>query len=418
MASSVRSPSSAFPPPAARPSIDAFFSYGFRPFFLGASAYAVLAMGLWLGWIASAAAGWSQAWFPIVGSTFAWHAHEMVFGFAVAAIGGFLLTAVPNWTGALPLSGPPLGLLFVVWFLGRMAMGFSSLVPYSLVIAVDVAFLPLLGGFAAFQLFTRPVARNLIFLAIVAALTVCNIAFHLGNAGYLEADPLAAIRTAMLLVILMIAVIGGRIIPAFTHNWLNAKRPPVPMPRRNFRLDAIALGALLLFVVLDAIGADRSLVGVVAAVATVANGVRLVLWRGMATRAEPIVWVLHVGYAWIIVGLMLAAFAAFSDEVPTAAVMHAFGTGAIGTMILAVMSRASLGHTGRRLIAPPAVVGTYYLVTLAAVLRVIAPFLPPAHYTTLLVGAGIAWIGAFLLFALVYAPILTTPRVHMKLSHR
>ena len=416
MAPSVRYSTPALPPPAARPSFDAFFSYGFRPFFLGAAVYAVLAMLLWLGWIASVAGGWPQSFLPVAGSPFVWHPHEIVFGFATAAIGGFLLTAVPNWTGALPLSGPPLVVLFAVWLAGRVAMGLSAFVPYPVVMIVDGAFLPLLGGFAAFQLFTRPAARNLVFLAMIVAMMVCNILSHLGNGGYLDVDPLAAVRVAMLIVIVMIAVIGGRIIPAFTHNWLNGLRPPVPMPRRILWLDMTALISLVVFVLFDSIGAGWALVCTAAFVAAIANGARLVLWRGFATRTEPIVWVLHLGYGWIVVGLLLAALSAVTNAVPAAVVSHAFGTGAIGTMILAVMSRASLGHTGRRLVAPRAIVATYYLVTLAAVLRVAAPLLPSEVYSPVLLAAGLAWAGAFLLFALVYAPILTTPRVHMKLS--
>ncbi|HRN83330.1 MAG TPA: NnrS family protein [Hyphomicrobium sp.] len=418
MASSIRYSTSVLPPPEARPSFDAFFSYGFRPFFLGAAAYAVFAMLLWIGWIASVAGGLPQNWLPVAGSPFTWHAHEIVFGFAAAAIGGFLLTAVPNWTGALPLSGPPLVVLFAVWVAGRIAMGLSGLVPYTLVMIVDGAFLPLLGAFAAVQLFTRPAARNLVFLAMIVAMMVSNIFSHLGNAGYLNVDPMAAIRAAMLIVIVMIAVIGGRIIPAFTHNWLNGQRPPVPMPRRVFWLDMTALISLVVFVLFDAIGAGWVLVGTAASVAAIANGARLVLWRGFATRAEPIVWVLHVGYGWIVIGLVLAALSAFTNDVPAAVVSHAFGTGAIGTMILAVMSRASLGHTGRRLVAPRAIVATYYLVTLAAVLRVVAPLLPSELYSPMLLAAGLAWAASFLAFTLVYAPILTTPRVHMKLSSR
>ena len=418
MASSVRYSTFSSPPPAARPSFDAFFSYGFRPFFLGATVYAVFAMLVWLGWIASVAFGWPQGWLPIAGSPFAWHAHEIVFGFATAAIGGFLLTAVPNWTGALPLSGPPLIILFSVWLLGRVAMGLSALVPYPLVILVDGAFLPLLGGFAALQLFTRPAARNLVFLVMIVAMTICNIASHLGNAGYVDVDPMAAIRAAMLTVIVMIAVIGGRIIPAFTHNWLNGQRPPVPMPRRIFWLDMTALISLVVFVVFDTFGGGWVLVAAAALIAAIANGARLVLWRGFAARTEPIVWVLHLGYAWIVIGLFLAALSSVTNDIPPAVVSHAFGTGAVGTMILAVMTRASLGHTGRRLVAPPAIVATYHLVTLATVLRVVAPLLPSQSYSLMLLAAGLAWVATFVLFALVYAPILTTPRVHMKLSSR
>ena len=404
-------------PPAARPSFDAAFSYGFRPFFLGSAVYAALAMAVWLAWIVSAAAGWPQSWLPVAGSPFAWHAHEMVFGFAAAAVGGFLLTAVPNWTGALPLSGLPLVLLFVTWLAGRVALGLSALLPYPLAAALDVAFLPVLGAFAARQLFMRPAPRNLVFLALLAALTLCNVLFHLGNGGFLAVDPLAAIRTAVLIVIVMIAIIGGRIIPAFTHNWLHGTRLSVRMPQRIPWLDRAALASLVLFVLLEAGGVADALRGAVALVAALANGARLALWSGAATRKEPIVWVLHLGYAWIVVGLAASAVAAFTGLVPGALVTHAFGTGAIGTMVIAVMSRASLGHTGRRIIAPRSVVWAYHLVTLAAVLRVASPLAAPQHYAAMLAAAGLAWIGAFLLFALVYAPILTTPRVHTKLLH-
>jgi uncharacterized protein involved in response to NO len=401
---------------AARPSFEAVFSYGFRPFFLGAAVYAALAMAVWIVWIASAATGWSQNWLPVAGSAFAWHAHEMIFGFAAAAIGGFLLTAVPNWTGALPLSGPPLVLLFVVWLLGRMAMGLSAVLPYAVVAALDVVFLPLLGGFAARQLFIRPAPRNLVFLALIAALTLCNVVFHLANAGYSTFDPLAQVRTSMLLVIVMIAIIGGRIIPAFTHNWLHGNRPTSPMPKRIAWLDTAALASLILFVLLETLGISDKLAGGAALVAAIANGARLAFWGGAGARKEPIVWVLHLGYAWIVAGLALSALAAFTEVVPRAIASHAFGTGAIGTMIIAVMSRASLGHTGRRLIAPRSIVWAYHLVTLAAVLRVAGPSIAPQHYSIVLAAAGFAWIGAFFLFALVYAPILTTPRVHTKIA--
>ncbi|HEX2842351.1 NnrS family protein [Hyphomicrobium sp.] len=411
-----QSPSSA-PPSAARPSFEALFSYGFRPFFLGAAIHAVLVMTLWIAWIAWATAGWTQDWLPVAGSPYAWHAHEMVFGFAAAAIAGFLLTAVPNWTGALPLSGLPLAVVFVAWLVGRVAMGASALMPYPLAAALDLLFLPTLGGVAARQLFARSTLRNLVFLGLVAGMTVCNGLFHLGNGGYIDVDPLAATRAAMLIVIVMIAIIGGRIIPAFTHNWLNGKRPPLPMPQRIPWLDRSALASLVVFAVFEASGVSGMLLGTVALCAAVANGARLALWRGIATRSEPIVWILHIAYAWIVLALALAALASFGGGVPLPLVSHAFGTGAIGTMILAIMSRASLGHTGRRIVASRAIVVAYHLVTLSAVLRIGGPLLAPEYAAPLLAAAGLAWIGAFLLFAIVYAPILTTPRVHTKLAH-
>lgn len=400
----------------AEPSLDAVFSYGFRPFFLGAGIYAVLAMSVWPIWLIAAGMGWPQDWLRVAGSPFAWHAHEMVFGFAAAAIGGFLLTAVPNWTGALPLSGLPLVVLFGTWLLGRLAMGVSADLPYLAVAVIDVLFLPLLGAMAARQLFVRPAPRNLVFLVLVAAMTACNILFHLGNAGYFALDPLAAVRASILMVTLMVAIIGGRIIPAFTHNWLHTKHPSDPRPRQSVWLDRLALISLAVFVLLEIGGAPNAALGIAALIAALANGARLALWRGLATRSEPIVWVLHVGYAWIIVGLLLWAVAALWDAVPAAVVTHAFGTGAIGTMILAVMTRASLGHTGRRIIAARPTVWSYYLITLAAILRVVAPLLGADLYSAALTAAALSWIGAFAIFAFVYAPILTTQRVHTKVE--
>lgn len=403
---------------AARPSLEALFSYGFRPFFLGAAVFTVLWMCVWLVFVGSLAAGLSTDWLPVAGSPFAWHAHEMVFGFAAAAIAGFLLTAVPNWTGALPLSGSPLVILFLTWLAGRLAMALSGVLPYLLAAGIDVLFLPLLGAFAAQQLFVKPAARNLVFLLLLAAMTLSNVLFHLGTAGRIEFDPLAAARNAMLVVAVMIAIIGGRIIPAFTHNWIHLKRAGSALPRRVAWLDAASVLSIVLFATLTFAGLPEMWLGATAAVAAGLNGARLWLWRGWTTRSEPIVWVLHLGYAWIVVGLGLSAASAFQLGVPGSLASHAIGTGAAGTMIMAVMSRASLGHTGRPLVAPRPIVWAYLLLTLSAVLRVAGPLLVPAHQGPMLAAAALAWIAAFALFVVVYAPILTTPRVHTKLAAR
>ena len=396
--------------------LDALFSYGFRPFFLAAAVYAVLVMSLWLIWIATTAAVGLPDWLPVTGSPVAWHGHEMVFGFAAAAVAGFLLTAVPNWTGALPLSGTPLVLLFAVWLSGRIVMGVSGTLPDAIVAAVDLAFLPVLGASAGRQLFEKPALRNFVFLFIVAALTLCNVVFHLTTFGFLAIDPLAANRIGVLLVVIMIAIIGGRIIPAFTHNWLHLNGASGPMPRRLAWLDAASIIAIVIFVLLEALDAPDVLTGATALMAAAFNGARLMFWRGFAARKEPIVWVLHLAYAWIVVGLALSAAASFTGHVSAAIASHAFGTGAIGTMVMAVMSRASLGHTGRPLVAPRAIVAAYVLVTIAAAVRVAGPLLAPQHYGAILGAAGLAWVAAFTLFAIVYAPILATPRVHMKLK--
>lgn len=405
-------------PQKPQPSLEAFFSYGFRPFFLAAGAFAALLMTVWLAWVWETATGGSGTWLPVAGSPYAWHAHEMVFGFATAAIAGFLLTAVPNWTGALPLSGAPLVGLFVLWCAGRIAMAVSGLLPEWTAAAIDLAFLPALAGFAGRQLMVKPAPRNLVFLLLLAALVAGNAVYHLATQGVIAVDPLAVLRNGLLVVGLTIAIIGGRIIPAFTHNWLQGNGINGPMPRRIAWVDAASVLAIVAILLARIAGAPAGVEGIVALAAAVLNGVRLALWRGLATRREPIVWILHAGYAWLVVALALMAAASLTAYVPVSLAHHALGTGAIGTMILAVMSRASLGHTGRSIVAPPAIVMAYCLVSLSAFLRVAGPLLWPFYQGPVLVLAALAWIAAFVVFTVVYAPILTTPRVHAKLRPR
>jgi uncharacterized protein involved in response to NO len=220
----------------------------------------------------------------------------------------------------------------------------------------------------------------------------------------------------MLMVAIMIAIIGGRIVPSFTHNWLHLRENGVQMPRRINELDTASIVSIAVFAVFTISGLPDIWQGVAASLAAVLNAIRLLLWRGWSARREPIVWILHLAYAWLVIGLGLSAASAFHAGIPTSLASHAFGTGAAGTMIMAVMSRASLGHTGRPLIAPPMIVGAYVLVTVASLLRVFGPLLVPSHQPAILTLAALAWIAAFVVFAIVYAPILTTPRVHTKVA--
>lgn len=396
-----------------RPAItsEAFFSYGFRPFFLGASLWASISVMIWIVWLAWAHAGHQSVLPAAAHSPFAWHAHEMTFGFATAAIAGFLLTAVPNWTGAIPLSGRPLSILFFLWIGGRLVMLISASLHPTLVAAVDVSFLPVLAGCAARQLFLKPAARNLVFLVLVALLTLANAGFHLGSQGWAKIDPLAAARAGLLIVVIMITIIGGRIIPAFTRNWLHIRKIDSPYPLRHPTLDVASVLSVMAFVALATAEAPRGLTGGLALLAALLNGVRLIFWRGFTARGEPLVWILHLGYAWLVAGLALAALSMLASAVPLSLAMHALGTGATATMILAVMSRASLGHTGRPLRAPRLVVWSYCLVNLAALLRVLGPIAMPGNTLIVHVAAALAWIAGFVLFAIVYGPILTTERI-------
>lgn len=394
----------------------AFFSYGFRPFFLGAAVWAAVAMVLWLAWIAVHAAGGALTWITIADAPHVWHAHEMIYGFAAAAVAGFLLTAVPNWTGALPLAGRPLEVLFACWLVGRLAMAASALLPYPLVALADLVFLPLLGGFAARQLMVKPQRKNMVFVAMIAVLTVANAAYHLIEAGVIAADPLAPVRVALLTLVMMVTVIGGRIVPSFTHNWLHLNSVTGAMPRRNARLDQLSVASVAAVVLVSALPLADVWLGGTALAAGLVNAARLAGWRGLATWRSPIVIVLHVGYAWIVLGLLLLAAAKLGGPVSVASAMHALGTGGVGTMILAVMSRAALGHTGRPLVVRPSIAAAYALVSLAALLRAFGPLLAPAAYNALMIAAGLAWLAAFSAFAAVYLPVLVSPRVHQRTS--
>jgi len=398
-----------------RPSFQDFFSYGFRPFFLGAAVYAALLMPVWSVWIMTSAEG-GGSWLAVPGGPFAWHAHELIFGFALAAVAGFLLTAVPNWTGALPLSGSPLVALFLFWLAGRLAMTASPLLPYGVVAATDLAFVPALCIVAARQLLVKPAARNLVFLLLLAAITAANALYHAAAGGLIAHDPLDGPRAALMIIGLMITIIGGRIIPAFTSNWLHLNRPELRRPTRIGMLDAASVASVAAFAALAITWGPVSVPAALAAAAACAlNATRLILWRGWTTLNEPIVWVLHAGYAWVVVAMALFAVIGLKGSIPSSLAFHALSTGAAGTMILAVMSRAALGHTGRTLVAPRAIVWSYVLITLAALARVFGPLIFPAHTQAILTLAALAWTVSFALFAIVYAPILTTPRVHTKL---
>ena len=389
-----------------RASLRALFSYGFRPFFLGAGVFAVITMSIWIAWISLQGPPWAM----FGSSPFAWHAHEMIFGFAAAAVAGFLLTAVPNWTGALPLSGPPLVLLFGVWLAGRIAMLAAGVIGTVFAAGIDLCFLPLLGVSAARQLFIKPAARNLLLLAILAAMLGANVAYHLANTGLWPGQELGSIRFALMLLVLMIAIVGGRVIPAFTHNWLHLNTTSVRMPERFAWLDAAAIIGIAVVAALQLVPAPDWLQGCVALVAALSNGARLFLWRGTGTWRAPIVFILHIGYAWLVVGLLMMSAAAFGAGLPSIPAEHALGAGAVATTIMAIMTRASLGHTGREITAPNAVVLAYCLLTFAALLRVFGVHLAPAHYVDLLLTAAVAWVGAFALFVIAYVPILTMPR--------
>lgn len=369
-------------------------SAGFRPFFLCAGVWACLAMGLWLPLLA----GTLQL--PSLFDPVAWHFHEMVFGFVAAAIAGFLLTAIPNWTGRLPLQGWPLAGLVLLWLLGRICVAFSATIGGGLATVGDVAFLAVFLAVVGREIIAGRNWRNLPVLMALGLLIAANAMSHAGALGYADWGA-AGKRLAISVVLMLISLIGGRIIPSFTGNWLRrqgAEDLPTAFDRFDSAVLAVSGGALAAWVIFDL----TAMIGVLLLLAAAAHGLRLARWRGPATRREPLLWILHIGYGWLPLGLGLLGGSAWAPYLTTSA-LHALTVGAMGTMILAVMTRASLGHTGAALTADRGTLLVYLLVLAAAVARLIAPLLPEIYMALLHVAAG-TWIAAFALFTVLYLP--------------
>lgn len=375
----------------------ALFSYGFRPFFLFGALYAGFAVVLWLT-VYCGEITLHTAFMPRD-----WHIHEMLYGYVPAVVTGFLLTAIPNWTGRLPLQGGPLLVLVIGWGAGRLAVMFSGTIGWLPALVIDATFLPLVAAVAAREVVAGRNWRNLAVVGLVSLLAVGNILFHLeshvsGGADY-------STRAGIAVIVILITMIGGRIVPSFTRNWLvreNPGRLPAPLARFDMIVIAASAVALLTWIAQpSAMTAGYALVA-----AGLLQLVRFSRWAGDRTLREPLVLILHLGYAFLPLGFLLTGLAAF-DLIPAASGIHAFA-GAIGTMTLAVMTRASLGHTGRALHASVATQGIYAAIVLAALARVVATLVP--EQTIILIAlAAVLWSAAFLGFVIVYGPIVCTP---------
>jgi uncharacterized protein involved in response to NO len=380
----------------------AIFATGFRPFFLGASVWAALAIPLWL---AAYAGGLVM---PSLLAPVVWHVHEMVFGFAAATVAGFLLTAIPNWTGRMPLQGMPLAVLVGLWAIGRLAVLFSGAIGPLAAAVADLSF-PLVFLLVV----TREVLagnnwRNLPMLGALSLLLVGNLLVHLEALGFVGAAALGN-RIGLVTLLMLISLVGGRIIPSFTRNWLTKMRPEAAPPAPQSRFDLAVLAVTGVALASWAVAPDARITSGAALVAGFAAAWRLLRWRGIKTVREPLLLILHLGYAWLAFGLLLAGANGLYPVLPQTAAWHALTVGAVGTMTLAVMTRASLGHTGRPLMAGPGTRIIYVLITLAAVLRVLSP-LAGDQVILVLTLAGAAWSAAFGLFAILYGGALTRPR--------
>jgi uncharacterized protein involved in response to NO len=396
------------PIPAAREGVrarerdlPAFFTQGFRPFFLAAGLWGAVALAIWIAMFVTGSE------LPSRFDPLAWHVHEMLYGFVMAAIAGFLLTAIPNWTGRLPVSGWPLALLAGAWLLGRLACLLSALVPAWLAIVADLAFPVALVAVAAREIVAGRNWRNLPVIAPVIILGLANLLMHLEAAGTALPSGLGW-RLGLAAVIVLISVMAGRIVPSFTRNWL-AKRGESALPAPPGTLDRIALAVLHVGLIGWAFLPTFLPAGLLLVLGAAINLWRLLRWRGMATASEPLLLVLHVGYAWLVLGVALLGLGVLGVDVPPSAAIHALTVGAIGTMILAVTTRATRGHTGRDLAADPATTLIFGLVTLAAITR-IAAALATDWMLPLLIAAAALWIAAFAGFALAYGRMLILPR--------
>jgi uncharacterized protein involved in response to NO len=378
-----------------------FFRGGFRPFFFGGPAWALIALTIWLlsltGVITSPAA---------IGAL-AWHRHEMLFGFVGAVIAGFLLTAIPNWTGRLPIAGWPLAGLFGLWVAARLALLFSNFTGLWPCAILDVGFFLTLGLLAAREVLSAN-NRNAPVVGMVLLFAVANAFDYLAAAGMISSSDLGW-QMAIAIVVLLISLIGGRIIPSFSRNWMVKRDRRDNLPTQPGKFDMAVIGTTAIALLAWLSGPAEAPTGMLVLLAAVLQAVRLARWSGIRTLADPLVFILHVGYAWLPLGLTLLGLS-LMNYVPRSAAVHALTAGAMATMILAVMTRASLGHTARELKANAATITLYVLVTVGAVLRVSAS-LALIDYRVGIDVAGSAWGAALLLFLVAYAPVLWKPRL-------
>lgn len=371
----------------------AFLLDAFRPFYLGGACFAAIAVPLWLGM-------WYHNYFALWLTPLFWHAHEMVFGFAAAIIIGFLFTAARNWTG-LPLpAGVPLAVLAVLWLVARVGMFFA----YGLGTAVADSLLLLIVAGVLARKFVMAKSWCSMPLVIVLSLLCCaNIAFHAATHNLIPISPLQAVEAGLLFVVLIEMIVGGRVVPGFTANaipdawrWRSAS-----LHRGSFALAAAAFLA-------DSFHAPAPVTGTLALLAGAAVAIQAIGWNPLAARGKPMLWILHTAYAWIPIGLVLLGLASFGI-VPRSAAIHALAVGSMGGLIIGMITRTALGHSGRMVRAGRVEVVAFLLVLLAAGLRVVASLIPP-FYAAGMLSAGTAWVAAFLLYVVSYGPLLLGKR--------
>jgi len=381
--------------PAAAPTGTALFALGFRPFYLLAAVFAVLSIGLW----AAQVAGWlGPSYLP--GPL--WHAHEMLFGFTLAVVVGFLFTAGRNWSNRPTPAGVPLAALAALWVAGRVLV--VSPYPWASAL-VDAAFPFAAAILLAIPFWAARQRRNYFFVGVLALMGLADLALHLTSLGVLELPPFFGLRIALDIVLFVMAVMAGRVIPMFTNNGVvgaGAERRPA--------VERAALGGVIVLTLADALAIEGAPMAAIALAAAAAHALRWAGWKPWRTLRAPLVWVLHAGYAWIPVHLALRA-AAELGAIGSSAATHALTAGAAATLIIGMMTRTSRGHTGRPLQADACDVAAYLAVVSAAVIRVAVPVLAPALTLHAIVVSAALWCIGFGVFAIRYAPTLIRPRL-------
>lgn len=388
-------------PPDVGPRGPALFAKGFRPFFLLAALGAAAAVPIWI-----------LALFGLVRpdaylDAMSWHAHEMVFGFASAVVAGFLLTAVSNWTGRETATGAPLAALAALWIAGRVL--FLVPAPRGLVAAVDLAFLPAIAITVARPIVATKNLRNLPMVVALLLLSGANAWVHLDVLGLAPGGRRRGALLGVDLLVVLVAVIAGRVFPMFTRNATGDAAV-----RSHRALDALAVASLVVVAALGAAGVSGGALAVTCAAAAAFSVARAAHWGARKSARTPLLWILHAGYAWIPIGLVLRTASALGGAVPPALATHALTAGALGCVTLGMMARVSLGHTGRAIAAPPVATAAFALVVGAGVARVAGPLIDPGAYRTWLVASAVLWSAAFTAFLVGYAPVLSRPRVDKK----
>jgi uncharacterized protein involved in response to NO len=372
------------------------WNLGFRPFYLLAGTFAALSIPAWTAQYA----GWFGNHTIVAGPL--WHAHELLFGFAFAVIVGFLFTACRNWTNQPTPAGTSLAAIVALWITARVLV----FTPYALAAAAfDTAFALAAATGIAIPILRSRNRRNYFFIALLIGLGLANLAFHLSMAGLLDLPLRLCLQVGLDIVLFIMVVMGGRVIPMFTMNGV-----PGMSCRRLPLIEFLAPATVLALIAANVLALPDEVIGTVAAMAAVVHAIRLGFWQPWRVLTTPMVWILHFAYGWIVLALALRALAAW-DFVPVTLATHAFTVGAIGSLTLGMMTRTSLGHSGRPLKTGRAEMFCYGAIQLAALSRVFMPLAFPSDYLYAIVGSGLLWSAAFGVFTVSYWPILSRPRL-------